>query len=588
MLARNSKLMNKKLIQYLLPSMFMIFAMQFGSLVDGIFVGNFIGNDALSASSLVLPILYIIQLPGFAIGTGGAIVVANYLGKRNVSKSKTTFSLCLIIGMAFSLLFAGLAYLTAEPLAKLFCPNDIVEYARQYILIYMLTDPIITLALLLGSFIGADNNPRLASAMYIVANIFKIGSEYAFIKWCGMGMYGAALSTGFGYFVGILLVFFYIKSKKRMLALTFKFDSSKECLIDSLKASSSLALNMFLTAIQMSICSIYVSKVIEDNFEIMIFGILANMVFVFDLFSGGIIQTIPNICGVLYGERDYYALRKIAKKIFIINLAVTVFLTALIAIFPGVYCTVFGFSEYTSNSGLTFTCIWIYLASFIPYEISKYNQMYYPTITKNVPAYVTVLCRELILVIPLTLGLLFSYGLKGYCVSQASTELGTVFITYIFIYFYNKKKKTTSEGLLMIPNIETQDKYDVTITNDINEVEELSMEVKEYALKHGANKRDATMISIGAEEMVANIIQYGYRFKNHRYYIDVTLRISNDKMLLSIRDDGIIFDPTQYKEDEHEFSTSGILLVRKVISNMSYTRVLNTNNTYLEINLQGA
>ena len=588
MLERNSKLMNKKLIQYLLPSMLMIFAMQFGPLVDGIFVGNFIGNDALSASSLVLPILYIIQLPGFALGTGGAIVVANYLGKRNVSKSKTTFVLCLILGMAFSFLFAAISYFTAEPLARLFCPEALVEHARQYVLVYMATDPIITLALLLASFVGVDNNPRLASAMYIVANVFKIGSEYVFIKFCNMSMYGAALSTGFGYFIGILLVFFYIKSKKRMLSISFKFDSPKECMKESLKASSSLALNLFLTAMQMSICSIFVSRLISDSFEIMIFGVLANMVFVFDLFSGGIIQTIPNICGVLYGERDYYALRKIARIIFIINISVTAFLTAVICIFPNVYCLIFGFNDYNLDQNLTYTCIWIYIASFIPYEISKFNQMHYPTIKKNVPAYVTVLCRELILVIPLTLGLLFSHGLIGYCISQCSTEIGTVIITYIFIYFYNKKKKTSSDGFLMIPRIETQDKYDVTITNDINEVEELSQEVKEYALKHGASERDATMISIGAEEMVANIIQYGYRFKNHHYYIDVTLRVSEDKILLTIRDDGIIFDPTQYKEDEQEFSTSGILLVRKIVSNITYTRVLSTNNTYLEINLQGA
>ena len=569
--------------------MLMIFAMQFGSLVDGILVGNMIGNDALSASSLVLPILYIIQLPGFAIGTGGAIVVANLLGKRNVSKSRTTFVICMLVGLAFSLVFAGISYFTAGPLAKLFCPPDLVEYARQYVLVYMATDPIITLALLLASFVGVDNNPRLASAMYIVANLFKIGSEVVFIKYCNMGMYGASLSTTFGYFIGILLVFFYIKSKKRMLSISFKFDSPKECLRDSLKASSSLALNLFLTAIQMSICSIIVSRVITNDLDILIFGVLANMVFVFDLFAGGIIQTIPNICGVLYGEKDYFALRRIARKIFIIDIAVTVVITAIICIFPGIYCKVFGFDDYVQVADRTYMCIWIYIASFIPYEISKYNQMHYPTIEKNIPAYVIVLCRELILVIPLTVGLLHSSDpLIGYCFSQASTELGTVLITYLFIYLYNKKKKTSSDGFLMIPRIESIDKYDVTIANDINEVEQLSAEVKEYALKHGATERDATMIAIGAEEMVANIIQYGYRLKDHHYYIDVSLRVMEDKILLTIRDDGMIFDPTQYKEDEQEFSTSGIVLVRKIVSNISYTRVLNTNNTFLEIYLKGA
>ena len=87
--------------------------------------------------------------------------------------------------------------------------------------------------------------------------------------------------------------------------------------------------------------------------------------------------------------------------------------------------------------------------------------------------------------------------------------------------------------------------------------------------------------------MVANIIDYGYKVKNHHYYIDVTLKIVEDKMILTIKDDGIVFDPTQYKEDE-EFSTNGILLVQKIVDKISYARVLSTNNTSIEIYLKGA
>ena len=96
------------------------------------------------------------------------------------------------------------------------------------------------------------------------------------------------------------------------------------------------------------------------------------------------------------------------------------------------------------------------------------------------------------------------------------------------------------------------------------------------------------MIALGAEEMVSNIIEYGYKMKRHHYYIDVTLKIVDNKLILTLKDDGIVFDPTQYKEEEAEFSTSGILLVKKIVDKISYTRVLNTNNTSIEIYLKGA
>ena len=547
------------------------------------------GNEALSATSLVLPVLFIAQLPGLAMGTGGSIVAANLLGRREIKKAKTAFSICLIIGVGVSIVFAILSFFISKPLANLYCPNeDYAELGSQYIFIYLVTDPIIALAIVLASFIGVDNNPRLASIMYIVANGVKVLTEFIFLKYLNMGMYGAALSTGAGYLVGILLVIFYIKSKKRLLSLTFKFESPKSMLVESLKASSSVALNYGLIAIQMSVCNIFIAQLIDPaSVDILVFGVISNMVFVFDLFLGGVIQVVPNICGVLYGEKDYFGLKKITRRLYFITLITTGVLIAVLAIFPGFYCQIFGFDASVDPERVNlFIRIFVFVN--LPAEISKFNQMYYPTIEKNTPAYVTILCRELVLVIPLTIILLHTHGLLGYCIAQLVTEIGSVIITYLFIYIYGKMKKLNKQGLFLIPSTIGIDKYDVTINNDPSNASILSQEVEQYALKHNISQRDASMIALGAEEIVANIIEYGYRIKNHHYYIDISLKIVEDKMILTIKDDGMVFDPTQYHEDEEEFSTSGILLVQKIVDKISYTRVLNTNNTSIEIYLKGA
>ena len=587
MLERNSKLMTKKMFQYLIPSILMIFAMQFGSLLDGILVGNLIGNDALTASSLVLPILFVIQLPGFAIGTGGSIVVANLLGKREIKKAKTAFTLSMIIAVGVSLIFTVLSFFVSEPLAALFCPEEFKELGKQYIFAYLLTDPIVGFTLALACFVSVDNNPRLASIMYIVANVFKVGSEFLFITiFSGsMKMFGAALSTGVGYFFGGLLIIFYIKNKKRLLSFSFKFESPKEVLLDSLKASSSTALNLALTALQMSICNIFISKLIDPNsVDILLFGVISNMMFVFDLLLGGVIQVIPNICGVLFGEKDYFGLKKITRLIYLINVGVTALLIVVLFAFPEFYCQIFGFDASVDPERIRLF-IRIFVFAFIPYEISKFNQMYYPTIEKNMPAYVTVVCRTVLLMLPLSLVLLHTYGLLGYFIGQLSAEAGTVILTYLFVFIYSRVKKLNKQGLFLIPSLKEIDKYDVTVSNDKEKASILSQEIESYALKHNVSFRDASMIALGAEEMVANIIEYGYKIKNHHYYIDVTLKIVEDKMILTIKDDGIVFDPTEYKEDEEGFSTSGILLVRKIVDKISYTRVLNTNNTSIEIYL---
>lgn len=587
MFERNSKLINKKFYQYLIPSILTIFAMSIASLLDGIIVGNLLGNDALSASSLVLPILYIAQTPGTALGVGGAIVVGILLGKRDIKKANKAFSACLIYGTLISVLFAILAPFISMPLAKLFS-SHLVDYSYQYIFIYLVTDPIITIAMLMASFMMVDNNPRLSSFFNIFSMAIKIASMFLFILVFNMGMYGAALSTAFGYFVGFIALIIYIKSNKRMLKFTLKIKGTFGDLKDALKASSATAINMILTAVQMGIVNIIVSNVITDPFDIVIFGLVANLVFVFDLFAGGIIGLIPTICGIFYGEKDTYSLKSVVRKIYILTIAVTAILVLIVLAIPNIYAAMFGFTtDVKEEMDKVSLMIRIYLIAFIPYEINKFSVNYYPSVEKNVPSYVAVLLRELILVLPLSIILIYNYGLLGYVIAQPATELLTVIITYIFVLFYGKIKNK-GKGIFLY---ETYDyaSYDISIDNNIDNAALISKEISDFALKNGASNRSAQLIGLASEEFISNIITYGYNKKKTQNYIDVNLKIIDGNMLLRIRDDGMPFDPTKYEVEEGiEYNTSGINLINKLTNKVSYMRVLSLNNTVIEMNMKEA
>ncbi len=561
----------------------MVFAMQFGSLIDGILVGNMIGNDALSATALVVPILYIIQLPGFALGVGGSIVIANLLGKRDVEGAKKTFSISIIIGVGISLVFTILAFPVSRPLAGLFS-TDLIEYSYQYILGYLLTDPFIALALLLGSFMAVDNNPRLSSILFIVSNIAKVLLELLFIYTFGnWSTFGAAISTGCGYLVGLITVIFYIRSNKRNLTFSFKVKNAS--FKEVAKASSTSALNLALTAVQMLIVNIFIGQLITQDYELAVYGLVANMVFLFDLVCGGIVNIIPTICGIFYGEKDHYSLKKLTRKIYLINVVVALVLVAFVAIFPNVYSLMFGYADTTHND-YSFMILRLYLISMLPYEISKFSMSYYPSIDKNIPSLVTVLCRELIIVLPVTLPLLFALGLKGYVIACFTTEIATVIITYIFIFIYEKIRKKECRGIFMIEKNEFNS-FDVSVASELDNASVISESLTKFALENGVPNRESQIVGLAAEEMVSNIVTYGYK-KGKQNYIDISLKINKDSLVLRIRDDGLPFDPTKYEYDNDEnYSTSGIQLISKLVNKISYLRVLSLNNTVFEISLGG-
>ena len=93
----------------------------------------------------------------------------------------------------------------------------------------------------------------------------------------------------------------------------------------------------------------------------------------------------------------------------------------------------------------------------------------------------------------------------------------------------------------------------------------------------------AGIIGVAAEELAVNIARYGYQTSKPSY-IDINLSKADDKLLLRIRDDGVPFDPTAYSSDEEdEFLMSGIEMIRRITQNLTYTRVINMNNTVIEV-----
>ena len=66
----------KKLLRFILPSIIMMVFTSIYSVVDGIFVSNFVGKSAFASVNLIMPYLMGISALGFMIGTGGSAFVS--------------------------------------------------------------------------------------------------------------------------------------------------------------------------------------------------------------------------------------------------------------------------------------------------------------------------------------------------------------------------------------------------------------------------------------------------------------------------------------------------------------------------------
>jgi Na+-driven multidrug efflux pump len=244
MLEKNNKLLNRKFYKYLVPGILIALLLRFTSVMDGIIIGNRLGSMCLTSTSLSISALYISQLPGYALGVGSAIACSRLIGNRKIEEASKVNSIAIISTIILSLILALLAYPLSEPISRFISggKDEYINYMKIYIFSYWITSPIIGLLLYYSNIMAVDNHPILSTAMVLVSSLLKILfmliTLYSFnINNMNTGMYLASLSTGFGALLSLIVVIFYLKSKKRLLNLVLKLKNHLIIYILRLKAA---------------------------------------------------------------------------------------------------------------------------------------------------------------------------------------------------------------------------------------------------------------------------------------------------------------------------------------------------------------
>ena len=105
-----------------------------------------------------------------------------------------------------------------------------------------------------------------------------------------------------------------------------------------------------------------------------------------------------------------------------------------------------------------------------------------------------------------------------------------------------------------------------------------SKKIREFCLKNGLSDKKAQYMELLTEETVEHIRRFNIEKKPQ---IDLFCSIMTDKIILRLRDNGEIFDPSVVDDDEEEFSN--LKMIHSVADNVEYTRVIGFNNMLVEL-----
>ena len=590
---RNDRIIRRKFYQYLIPTVLMVMAMQFGSLVEAILIGNLIGPDALSASSLGLPVVFLVELPGIAIGTGASIVASNFIGKRRIEDASKVFKISLVSVFLISLLLIPVGIFASDGIATLFSGNfpSLIPMVSQYIRVYFCQAAILNVGILIAYFLPSDNSPTLGALYFIISNIVHILALvlFAFIPgWTAeLKMMGAGLSMGIGMLSGMVVIIPYIKSKRRMVDLKASLKGSMHFMKDILRAGSTAAAMDVLSFVFYLVLNFAAVAFLTEQ-EMPAYAMLSNTSFAVDLFILGPLQLMSSVIPALFGEKDFFGLKSICRRVIILVSSITAILTILSLVFPQFFFFVFNVNldEVVAGSKVDpLLAVRIYALCFIIYAANKFFMYYYPAILVNSPGVVNNVARLGLIGPVLIYFLMKADGVMGFAYGNVILEAATFLTVVAFVLIGKKLRRFEGKGLFLIPYIDPKAKrLDISLPAKSDEISKCVEELQRFGEEISQDPKASGMLALAAEEIMVNTLAYGYQRKSKIEYIDLCLTQTEKGFLLRIRDDGISFDPTIYKVGEDDESAyHGIEIVRKVAKEFRYLRVLNTNNTIIEI-----
>lgn len=204
--------------RYLIPSLVGLIAMTSASLVDGIFIGNYVGVTALAAINLIIPILTLLTGVGIMMSIGGSVRGGKYLGESNTPAASAIFSKTLIVLALYGVAVLLLGFVFKEDLfTGLGASKELFPIMSEYYLVIL---PFLFVQLILVAmyfFIRLDDFPRLAAIALAVGALVNISLDYLFITVFEWGLAGAAFATGLSQVCSLLVMTIYFFSSARTL-----------------------------------------------------------------------------------------------------------------------------------------------------------------------------------------------------------------------------------------------------------------------------------------------------------------------------------------------------------------------------------
>ena len=423
----------KLLIKQAVPASIGILVMSLNILVDTIFVGHWIGSQAIAAINVVLPVSFFIAALGMSIGIGGSSIISRALGAKQVPKALKTFGnqITTTIILTFTLVFFGLYYI--ETIIPAFGgKGTIFEPAKIYYRIVLYGVPFLALSMMGNTVIRAEGKPKFAMYAMMIPSITNLLLDVLLINVMDLGMMGAAWATTGSYILCFVFILWFFISNNSEMKISLPHFKLQKSIVAEISNLGSVTLSRQAVV---SVTYLLMNNILFDfggETSVTSYAIVSRML-MFALFPiFGITQGFVPIAGYNYGAKNYDRVKQTIRIAIIYAMVMASIVFILLISFPELITRMFTTDVMVIKKTPT-AMRWVFAATPI-IAVQLIGSAYFQAVGKAIPALLLTLSRQGFFFIPLIFILPLWYGELGvwmaFPVSDVLSTLLTAYVLY--------------------------------------------------------------------------------------------------------------------------------------------------------------
>lgn len=416
------------------------------SVVDGLFISNFVGGDALAAINLIFPFIMICGAIGFMLGAGGSALVSKTLGEGDSERANAYFSMLVYVTAGIGMAIAVGGQFVVPAISEWFVSMDrtIDESKRAYILdmcilygrVLLGAQPFFILQNIFQSFFVTAEKPRLGLIVTAGAGVTNMVLDAVFVAGFKWGIAGAAAATAASQLFGGIFPLFYFFSKNSSLLRLTKTKFYGKAFFKCVTNGTSEFLSNVTSAL---IILLYNNRILEiagmDGVKAYSAIGYIMMIF-FSVFMGYCVGSAPLIA-YNFGAQNKQELRNLYKKSLIIVTVFGLTMTALSEALAFPVVSIFGFTPELRD--LTVRGFRIYCTAFAISGYGVFASSMFTALNNGLISGIISFLRTLIFQVTAVIVLPVFWGLDGIWAATCVGDIFAVAVAVIFLIAFRHK-----------------------------------------------------------------------------------------------------------------------------------------------------